>query len=90
MWWILRDRRLGGYKFRRQFPIGKYSADFCCYEKRVVVEIDGIQHENAAEADLIREEFMNAAGFRVIRFWATEIGARRDEVLERIRGFLEL
>ena len=89
MWWILRDRRLGGYKFRRQFPIGKYSADFCCYEKKIVIEVDGIQHENTAEADLVREQFLKSAGFRVIRFWATDIAANREEALRQILDLLE-
>ena len=88
LWWIVRDRRLAGYKFRRQFPIGKYFADFCCYERKLIVEVDGIQHENTFEADQQREQFLRAAGFRVLRFWGTEICRDQPAVLERIVNFL--
>ncbi|MGO9453274.1 MAG: endonuclease domain-containing protein [Candidatus Binataceae bacterium] len=88
LWWIVRDRRLAGYKFRRQFPIGEYSADFCCFEKRLIVEVDGVQHENTAEEDLKREEFLRAAGFRIIRFWAKDIFRNQKRVLDQIYNFL--
>ena len=60
LWYALRDRRLGGWKFRRQQPVGSYIADFICFEAKLIVELDGSQHalpENAA-AELARKTFL--------------------------------
>ena len=88
LWWILRGRHLDGYKFRRQFPIGRYVADFCCYEKRLVVEVDGKQHGEMGDKDQERDAVLETAGFRVVRFWAKEIYQNQTEVLQRILYFL--
>ena len=88
LWWILRNRNFGRYKFRRQFAVGKYSADFCCYEKKLIVEIDGVQHEEAFAEDQQREQFIRKAGFRIIRFEAVDVLKNEDEVLQEIFDFL--
>ena len=63
LWTRLRNRRLNGLKFRRQFPIGRFFADFCCIEKKFVVEIDGSQHADMTAADAQRTSFYRARRF---------------------------
>ncbi|HEX4026829.1 MAG TPA: DUF559 domain-containing protein [Rhizomicrobium sp.] len=71
-WWLVRDRRFGGYKFKRQFLIGRYIVDFACLEARLVVELDGGQHADQSVYDNARDSYLEARGFRVLRFWNTE------------------
>jgi very-short-patch-repair endonuclease len=68
LWAIVRNRQLGGYKFRRQVPIDRYFADFACLDARLVVEIDGSQHQDRAEYDARRTATLEAFGWRVMRF----------------------
>lgn len=83
MWRLLRDRRLGGAKFRRQVPIGPYVADFACVQHRLIVELDGGQHaENRSDAR--RDVLLAAQGWRVVRFWNNDLIENRDGVLERL------
>ena len=69
-WYHLRDRRLAGFKFRRQHPIGRYFADFACLEAMLVVELDGGQHYSDAgeKADIARSAIIEAKGYQVLRF----------------------
>ena len=67
LWSMLRGRRLGGLKFRRQEPIGNYIVDFCCREHKLVVELDGMSHDDKAEYDRRRQEWLEQEGYRVIR-----------------------
>ena len=83
MWNALKARRLGGYKFVRQFPLGPYFADFICREKRLVVEIDGSQHVDKT-GDRVRDEYMRDAGYRVIRLWNTDVLNRQAAVCDTI------
>jgi very-short-patch-repair endonuclease len=69
VWSILRNRQVGGLKFRRQLPIGRYFADFACVEAKLIVEIDGSQHAENAEADAVRTGEIEIMGWRVIRVW---------------------
>ena len=69
LWQRLRDRRLLGCKFRRQQRIGPYFADFACVEAMLVVELDGSQHLTQQRHDDVRTSFLEAQGFRVLRFW---------------------
>src|SRR5262245_8649857 len=71
LWQQVRNRRLGGFKFRRQASIGHHIVDFLCAEKRLVVELDGGQH--APELDASRTARLEALGYRVIRFWNNEV-----------------
>ena len=83
MWRLLRDRRFGGAKFRRQMPIGPFIADFACTKHRLVIELDGSQHaENRADAR--RDAFLAREGWRVLRFWNAEVVENPDAVLWRI------
>ena len=83
MWRLLRDRRLGGVKFRRQVPIGPFVADFACIAQRVVVELDGGQHSDNA-SDVRRDAYLKAEGWRVLRFWNNDAMRNREGVLETI------
>ncbi|MCR5855818.1 endonuclease domain-containing protein [Mesorhizobium sp. J428] len=87
LWSELKDRRLGGHKFVRQFPIGPYFADFACREKRLVVELDGSQHADS-QRDRRRDAFMQQAGWSVIRFWSHEARSQTQSVCETILAAL--
>lgn len=84
LWFHLRDRRLGGFKFRRQHPLGRYIADFVCLEARIIVEADGGQHQWQAAHDEERDTYLAAQGYVVLRFWNDAILARTDDVLSEI------
>jgi very-short-patch-repair endonuclease len=68
LWYALRDRRFENFKFRRQVPIGKYIADFVCQDCKLIVELDGSQHEGS-EHDKERDAWLTSIGYRVMRFW---------------------
>ena len=84
LWSRLRGRQLGGFRFRRQRPIGNYVCDFVCLSDRVVVELDGSQHVERADYDARRDSFLRANGYRVLRFWNGDVMDRLDTVLETI------
>ena len=89
LWAVLRDRRLQGYKFRRQHPIGRFIVDFACTKHRLVIEADGGQHdENPSDAR--RTAWLESQGWRVIRFWNNDMLANTEgvmnTVLEALRG----
>lgn len=69
----LRDRRLAGFKFRRQFPVGPFFADFVCWQAMLIVELDGGQHSGQVAYDQQRTSFLERQGFTVIRFWNDEV-----------------
>jgi very-short-patch-repair endonuclease len=83
LWFALRDRRLVGAKFRRQVPIGRFIADFACYEARLVIEADGGQH-SGLPSDAHRDRWLATNGFKVLRFWNNDVLTNLDGVLERI------
>jgi very-short-patch-repair endonuclease len=73
LWRCLRSKQLGGYKFRRQHPVGDYVVDFVCLEAKLVVEIDGGQHAEQQHYDVLRSERLVQKGFQVVRFWNNEV-----------------
>ncbi|MEA1901141.1 MAG: endonuclease domain-containing protein [Thermodesulfobacteriota bacterium] len=81
LWQHLRNRELGGYKFRRQRPIGPYIVDFVCLEKKLVVEVDGGQHAGQIELDAERSDYLKKKGYRVLRFWNNEVLKETESVL---------
>lgn len=87
LWYILRAENLG-YKFRRQAQIGNYFADFVCYEKKLIIEIDGGQHAES-QKDKIREEWLTTQGFKVLRFWNNEVMGNREDVVQKIIEYLK-
>jgi len=86
LWYLLRAHRTFGWKFRRQHPIGTYIVDFVCFECRLIVEVDGSQHREAARYDSIRDRDLEARGFLVLRFWNNDVLAATDAVLEEIQA----
>jgi len=80
LWYHLRNRRLGGFKFRQQETIGPFVADFACVECRLVVEADGSQHCDGR--DIARTQYLQGLGWQVLRFWNDDILVRTDAVLE--------
>jgi len=78
LWLGLRNRQIGGLKFRRQAPIGPFIADFFCPSARLVVEVDGITHAESA-TDAGRDAWMHNQGLRVFRVW-------HDDVLRNLEG----
>jgi len=85
LWKQLRARQFSGFKFRRQQSLGPYVADFCSFEGKLIVELDGGQHIENRLKDDRRTEFLNRKGFKVIRFWDNEAFANLEAVLEQIR-----
>ena len=88
LWYHLRRRSLG-YRFQHSYTIEGFIADFRCHERRLVVEVDGGQHADNVAYDQRRSARMGEDGYRVIRFWNTDVLTNIDGVLEAIRSELE-
>ncbi|WP_076864173.1 endonuclease domain-containing protein [Bradyrhizobium mercantei] len=86
LWRALKELPTEGTHFRRQAPIGSYVVDFFCPAKRLIIELDGGHHNEGAtaERDRERQQWLEREGYRVIRFWNSEITANLNAVLERI------
>ena len=86
LWNLLKNRQFLNLKFKRQQPIGNYIVDFVCPEAKLVIEIDGGQHnfpENV-KFDEVRTRYLNELGYKVIRFWNNEIYENIDGVLSKL------
>ncbi|MDO8644616.1 MAG: DUF559 domain-containing protein [bacterium] len=86
LWRFLRDRQVGGFKFRRQYVIDSYIVDFCCVEKRVMIEVDGGGHgeELQGARDQTRDEFLIRQGWQVLRIWNSDVDENLEGVMEQI------
>jgi very-short-patch-repair endonuclease len=84
LWQHLKNRQLNGLKFRRQYPIAGYIADFACSEIRLVIELDGGQHLEQQQYDQERTRKLACNGYKVIRFWNDDALLRIEVVLEEI------
>jgi len=84
LWRQLRAGRLADYKFKRQQPIGNFIVDFICFAQKLVIEVDGGQHVEMQARDETRTAWLQAQGFRVLRFWNHDVLQRRELVLEEI------
>ncbi len=80
LWFALRDRRFAGFKFRRQVPVGRFIADFVCFEARLVIEVDGGQHADSTR-DQHRDRWFVANRFRVVRFWNNDVLSNLEGVI---------
>ncbi|HEY0525546.1 MAG TPA: DUF559 domain-containing protein [Stellaceae bacterium] len=87
LWRWLRRRQLG-QRFRRQVPLSPYIADFVCMERRLVIEVDGGQHSTDVARDTRRTAWLEAQGFRVLRFWNNEVLGNTEGVLSTIAAAL--
>ena len=84
LWSQLRCKRLGELRFRRQVYIGKYIVDFACFDPKIIIEVDGSQHQEQLEQDHNRTSYLESLGYVVLRFWNFEITDSLDGVLETI------
>ncbi len=82
LWKHLRNRQIAGVKFRRQVPVDKYIVDFLCEDAKVIIELDGGQHQQQAVYDEQRRAVLEAYGYIVLRYW-------NNEVLENVEGVLQ-
>ena len=87
LWSRLRGGKFYGFKFKRQIVIGNYIYDFGCFEKRLLVELDGGQHSESSihEKDTAKEEFAKAEGYTLLRFWNNDVSNNFEGALETIR-----
>ena len=90
LWRHIRLRQLGGFKFRRQHPVGPYVLDFACVEKHLAIEVDGGQHSECADYDSRRSAYLETHGYKVLRFWNSEvlknIAAVKEVIFEALCG----
>jgi len=84
LWNVLRSRQLAGLKFRRQHAVGPYVVDFYCNSARLVVEFDGLSHDDTAENDAQRSEYLRQAGLRIVRVLNDDVLRDLDAVAELI------
>jgi len=83
VWYRLRARRFQGFKFRRQVPLGRYVVDYVCFEKKLIVELDGGQHAEQQEYDEARTQYLEKSDYRVLRFWNHDV-LKDWEVVEEV------
>ena len=88
LWACLRHKQVDGFRFRRQAPIGPYVVDFVCFSAKLVVEVDGGHHALRPERDAKRTSWLENEGFRVNRFWNSEVLKNTEGVAEAIRRAL--
>ena len=88
LWFALKDRRFAAFKFRRQVPVGPYIADFLCFEKRLIVEVDGGQHADSVR-DAERDNWLAQNEFQVLRFWNSDLLQNLEGVLTILSEQLE-
>jgi very-short-patch-repair endonuclease len=84
LWFRLRDRRLAGWKFKRQVPIDRFVVDFFCADAKLIVELDGGQHDHNKARDADRTRVLESMGYLVLRFWNHDVMGNMDGVLEAI------
>jgi very-short-patch-repair endonuclease len=89
LWDRLRKRQVAGCRFRRQVPLGNYIVDFVCYERRLIVEVDGAFHNQQREKDATRSAWLESQGYQVLRFWNSDVLDDIDGVLEGIWNALQ-
>ena len=80
LWQILRSAQIDGHRSRRQVPFGRYIADFVCHDARLIIELDGGQHEEAPPQEAERSRFLQHQGYRILRFWNNEVLSNLDGV----------
>ncbi|MDQ2744978.1 MAG: endonuclease domain-containing protein [Chloroflexota bacterium] len=88
LWRALRNRQLDGIRFRRQHPIGPFVTDFCCPDRRLIVEVDGAIHRGQLEQDRQRQQILEAQGYRFLRATAEDVEQNLPSVLNQIRAAL--
>ena len=89
LWQKLKRRQIAGVRFRRQQPIGHFIVDFVCFERRVIVEVDGGQHAEQLYYDEQRTRWLEAQGYSVLRFWNNDVLANTEAVAQAVLDAVE-
>ena len=89
LWQKLKRRQIATVKFRRQQPIGPFIVDFVCFERRLIIEVDGGQHAAQTDYDEERTRWLKVQGYRVLRFWNNEVLADTEAVAQAIFDTVE-
>ncbi|WP_151115784.1 endonuclease domain-containing protein [Hypericibacter adhaerens] len=84
LWYLLRRKQIEGFRFRRQQPIDRYIVDFVCLKERLVIELDGGSHVETEGYDKVRTAWLEAKGYRVLRFWNNDVMGNQEGVIEVI------
>jgi very-short-patch-repair endonuclease len=84
MWTALSNRKVAGFKFSRQMPVGPYFADFLCREMKLIVELDGFSHNMRVEHDRQRDQFLVSEGYTIVRFTNEDVLSNLDGVVQAI------
>jgi len=84
LWHRLRRKRINGHRFRRQVPLGAYVADFVCLSARLIIEVDGLQHDVDDAYEARRTEWLERDGFRIVRYGNREVLLETDRVVEDV------
>jgi very-short-patch-repair endonuclease len=87
--YALKARKMYGYQFNRQYPIGNYIVDFICRKLNLIVEIDGSSHLSKSESDRKRQDDLEGLGYIILRFSEAEVVHRLDDVVEKISYAVE-
>jgi len=92
LWNIIRNRQFYNYRFLRQYRIGNYIVDFICRSKKIIVEVDGGQHnfDKNIEYDNNRTEYLKSKGYKIIRFWNNDIDNNISGVYEKLQEIFEI
>ncbi len=90
-WWLLRNRALEGFKFRRQHPAGSFFADFCCPELKLILELEGSVHSQPSvlKADARRDEYLKKEGYRVVHFSNGMLLKAQGVFVEKVKALCE-
>lgn len=92
LWLRLKNKKLGGYKFRRQYSVDRYVIDFCCSELKLAIEIDGPYHntDDMKIYDNSRDTFIKSLGIRILRFSNADIENNIENILLKIKQYYPL
>ena len=92
LWQLIRNRQFHGLRFLRQYIIGKYIADFVCREKKIIIELDGGQHneEQNIILDTERTKYLKSKGYLVIRFWNNDIDHNIEDVYQKLEEVFKI
>jgi very-short-patch-repair endonuclease len=88
LWMVLSGNKLNGVKFRRQHAIGNYVADFCSVKRKLAIELDGSQHQEQSEYDIMRTAYLESQGFQVLRFWNAQVMNDIEGIIRSIEAAL--
>ena len=84
LWYYIKNKQVKNYKFRRQAAIGNYIVDFLCPKRKLIIELDGGQHNDNIKYDENRTKYLNTLGYKVLRFWDNDVFKNMNDILETI------